>query len=458
MLRRKKGRDDAEGVEEHFGEGKEVVVENNATKRKAVGPNYSVSPKIKILIATACMLLLALTTHFGASDANAADDIALMKEVAVAELTEQSYPHDVTSTKKYPPPSFLHEAIDHCKAAKKEHGEYPFISEQIVNKRFVRWNYRRKDNFLEMINDKLGGYMFASKHGVRTPRVFFCGKAKDISKSMDSFGNKYVIKPLKGHSAQGVKIVRDGLDIMKNKTITSDTLMKIYYGSEREMMVEELIESANPKYDGLIPPDYKFFTYGGGRVEMMWYIDRNEELPKRPKCSSHFDNNGSWRFLKDVIGVYPNPCPIDIRKELEEKDYTRQKAMKDAVQILADNLGPNWMRIDMYDSSHGPVLGEFTPFSAKGKGEPLQKCIVSYLFIRHAEYGAVDNDDRDLIHDSLLDDAIKFKNMTRMKTDEVRAKTGLTDGSTFEFQPPEAGEWLQLDEMTKCKKVMEPRR
>ena len=41
-----------------------------------------------------------------------------------------------------------------------------------------------------------------------------------------------------------------------------------------------------------------------------------------------------------------------------------------------------------------------------------------------------------------------------MKTDEVRAKTGLTDGSTFEFQPPEAREWLQLDEMTKYKKVM----
>lgn len=34
MLRRKKGRDDAEGGEEHFGEGKEVVVENNAKYEK----------------------------------------------------------------------------------------------------------------------------------------------------------------------------------------------------------------------------------------------------------------------------------------------------------------------------------------------------------------------------------------------------------------------------------------
>ena len=40
--------------------------------------------------------------------------------------------------------------------------------------------------------------------------------------------------------------------------------------------------------------------------------------------------------------------------------------------------------------------------------------------------------------------------MTRMKTDEAKTR----DGITFEFQPPEAREWLQLDEMTKCKKVM----
>ena len=425
---RKKGEDG-----ERFGEGKKV--EDNATKRAVLGQNFSLR---SIFIAT--VMLLALITHYlRAPDAAAA--------AAANEFIVQPSPHDVTSTRKYTPPSFLQEAIDHCKAAKKEHGEYPFMSEEIVEKRQLRLR-RFKDNFISMINDKLGGYMFASKHGVRTPRVLFCGKAKDIPKSMDSFGNKYVIKPLKGHSAQGVKVVRDGLDIMANESVSHDTLMEEYHGSEKEMMVEELIESANPKYDGLIPPDYKLFTYGGGRTEFMWYVDRNEELPKRPKCSSHFDN-GSFKFLKDVIGVYPTPCPIDIRKELE-KDYKRQKAMKDAVQILASNIGPNWMRIDMYDSSHGPVLGEFSPFSTKGKGEPLQKCVASYLFIRHAEYGEVDSVDRGLIHDSLLDDAIKFKNMTRMKTDEAKTR----DGITFEIQPPEAREWLKLDEMTKCKKVM----
>jgi hypothetical protein len=276
------------------------------------------------------MLLTLITTHYlRAPDAATA--------VATDKVAVQSSPHNVTSTSKLPPPSFLQEAIDHCKAAKKEHGEYPSMSEKIVDKRILRWrNNRRKDNFLQMINDKLGGYMFASKHGVRTSRVLFCGKAKDISKSMDSFGNKYVIKPLKGHSAQGVKVVRDGLDIMANETISRDTLMKEYHGSEIEMMVEELIESANPKYDGLIPPDYKFFTYGGGRVELMWYIDRYEE-----ECCSIFDvsSNNGMKFMKDVIHHQYPTCPIDIRKELE-KGSTRQKAMKDAAQILASKHRP----------------------------------------------------------------------------------------------------------------------
>ena len=39
-----------------------------------------------------------------------------------------------------------------------------------------------------------------------------------------------------------------------------------------------------------------------------------------------------------------------------------------------------------------------------------------------------------------------------MKTYEGNAKH--STGKTFDFQPPEAREWLYLDKMSKCKKVM----
>ena len=49
----------------------------------------------------------------------------------------------------------------------------------------------------------------------------------------------------------------------------------------------------------------------------------------------------------------------------------------------------------LYDSKDGPILGEFTPFSALGKADPLPSCVMSYLFTAHAKHGGL-TDDADL--------------------------------------------------------------
>jgi len=347
------------------------------------------------------------------------------------------------------PLSFLDEAVDACEEAKDEHGIYPSIYEKIVNRRILRWEKARKDhryNFLQMINCKLGGYMYATKLGVRTPHILFCGMAKEISKNMRLFGNKYVIKPLKGHSSRGVKVVKDGVDVLNDKPVSFESLTKIYDDDEEETMVEELVESVHPKYDGLTPPDYKFFVYEGTVAEILWNVDRQHG------CSDFFDvRSEKWSFMKDLKSNSKPPCSQETRDALELEDPSRQNALKDAVQILASSAGPNWIRVDMFDSKHyGPVLGEFTPFSSKGHGEPLESCVMSHLFIVHAEHGGP-NDDSDLLHDLMID-VIKFKDMLRMKNEPKASR------STFDFYPPQAHEWLELDEMTKCKKVMEAQR
>ena len=107
------------------------------------------------------------------------------------------------------------------------------MSEKIIAKRTVRWTKEQhKYTLLRMINDKLGGYMYATKHGIRTPRILFCGKAKDVPQGMSLFGNNYVIKPLTGHSAQGVKVIRYGVDTMKKKRVNYDILTKAYDKNE----------------------------------------------------------------------------------------------------------------------------------------------------------------------------------------------------------------------------------
>jgi hypothetical protein len=349
-------------------------------------------------------------------------------------------------------PSFLEKAIDACDAAKNEHGEYPStMYKKIVEERILRWHDEdHKYNFLQMINCKLGGYIYATKLGVRTPRVLFCGIAKDIPTNLNLFGDKYVIKPLRGYSSRGVKVVKDGVDVLHKKPANFETLTKNYDGDEEETMVEELVESVDPNYDGLTPPDHKFFVYEGGVPEIMLFYDRQH------KCTNFFGvSSEKWRFLKD-FDMMSNPhCPQEAydAPELKDTSTSRHKALKDAALILASNAGPNWIRVDLFDSKHGPVLGEFTPFSSKGIGggpDSLYSCVMSYLFIAHAEHGAP-NDDMDLLHNATKNELVKFKGMLKMKNE----LTATPINNTFDFYPPHAREWLQLDEMTKCKKVME---
>ena len=65
-------------------------------------------------------------------------------------------------------------------------------------------------------------------------------------------------------------------------------------------------------------------------------------------------------------------------------DGPSQGEMLRAVETLASKAGGNWMRVDMYRSPAGPVLGEFTPFSSAGKAVGMDGCVLSYLFVRHA--------------------------------------------------------------------------
>ena len=363
-------------------------------------------------------------------------------------------------------PSLLTEAIQSCKAAKNKHGKYPSIYEELVMERRNRW-YRSKElpkkyNFLQMINTKLGGYMYATKLGVSTPRVLFCGKAKDIPQKMGSFGTKYVIKPLKGFASKGVKVVKDGVNILRNERVSYEILSEMYDGNEEQMMVEEVIESSNPVYDGLIPPDYKFFSYEGAVLEILLYCDHNPGT----YCEDSFDVNSEneWTFLKEIRDPKIPQCS-PVNRKRNALDPSRQKAMKDAAHTLAKNAGPNWIRIDMYDSKdHGPVLGEFTPFSGGGVADPLDGCVMSYLFVAHAERGGPNVDDYLTLHNGTIGNStIKFKEMLMMKgTNNTASNTksllhvhGQDQDALFDFYPQEAHDWHKYDELTRCNKVME---
>ena len=97
-----------------------------------------------------------------------------------------------------------------------------------------------------------------------------------------------------------------------------------------------------------------------------------------------------------------------------------------------------------------PVLGEFTPFSHNGRVQPLNGCVLSYLFVAHAEHGGGSTDDAELMRK--LKDVRELKHKLGM---ENQTDLSIEHDVKFDFYPPEAREWSKYDELTKCKKVME---
>lgn len=321
-----------------------------------------------------------------------------------------------------------------------------------MRKRRYRWGEVKNKNktdylgFAWMINHKLGGYLYATKLGIRTPQILFCGLAKDLPTKVASFGNKYVVKPLRGYAAQGVKVINNGVDVLSGEKVSNVTLVE---NPDQEIIVEELVESAHPNYEGRVPPDYKFHVFE--RVpEMLFFVDRN----KPQKCSDYFDlSTKDWKYL-DIDPLSPH-CPPSKDKD-GRKHYLglgRQAALMDAVRVLASKIGEDMYRIDMYDSKDGPVLGEFTPFSAAGEGKPLESCIMSYLFIAHAEnVGALTDDVRTI---QSIKHISKVKSILKLHSPMRKGQNRQNYGAhNLGFSPEEVNKWNQLNELTKCKKVM----
>jgi len=342
--------------------------------------------------------------------------------------------------------SYLNLAIESCDKEYNNNDEYPTIYEDIATERRMRWRRAEGDdgkvNIIQMINEKLGGLYYATKLGIHTPRIF-CGIAEDLPKDINTLGRKYVVKPLRGHSAQGVKVIVDGVNTLTNQDddyyeeeeeFSYNTLVD-EYGSQEETIVEELIESADSNYNGLIPPDYKFHVYSGV-PEILFRVDRNEGQ----KCADHFDvtSSNKWKVIEGLPRTpwHDEPhCP----KNTLYSNISREAEMINAVKKVASKASRNWLRIDMYDSKNGPVFGEITPWSNNGYAAPRASCVMSYLFIAHA----YNNKD--------LDDAATV--------DEVKRKVGLdTDYIRYhrddEFHVPEAREWKRYTQMEKCNKVM----
>jgi hypothetical protein len=202
---------------------------------------------------------------------------------------------------------------------------------------------------------------FAAKLGLRVPKTLAAyDNAEELS--FDGLPDRFVIKPTEWWSMRGVMVlVRDGdrfYDRLHKLSLTAEEIRreqrkhqlewKLNNNLCRTIVEEMIVDEGGPD---LIPFDYKCYTFDGD-VRFIDQDDRNGTLPR-------------------VAFYYDDFCPMPISRFLEPKFERIElgphrvpkcwEAILDAASKLSIALETPFVRVDMYASDQGPVVGELTP-------------------------------------------------------------------------------------------------
>lgn len=229
--------------------------------------------------------------------------------------------------------------------------------------RFVADEFHKRGTPLRYeLASKIGGAKRARQAGIATAhRIAGPIQASDID--LKSLPRRFVIKPMRGWSARGVKILdRIGEDLwfdhLSQREYPRDGVLGPAADEEDGWLVEDLIASSiNGK---IIPFDYKFYCFRD-RIGVIVQIDRNLYPPR----ISLFDGN----FMPLLHGAdylirsdKAEPGNHVIPRHAPELRWWAKK-----LSMLTDSP---FVSIDLFDGRDGPVFGEFT-FSPGGTHKRL---------------------------------------------------------------------------------------
>jgi len=244
--------------------------------------------------------------------------------------------------------------------------------------RILHWNnkeYREKIGLWQhLVNNKLLGYAFAKGYGVSTPRVLHCStELADLPEEWPAeWGTAFVVKPLAGTTNQGVVLVNASVDIVKKRQMRgrADVMeeYKSYQGNRGIVYVEELLRIGEG--DGVLdfsahinepaPPDFKFFTFDDAIAAVMIVVGRDTDS----ECKLWVDEEFNILTRKEDNGI--PACPKS--KVTKPRSWGQ---LVNAAKKLGGALGVHY-RIDLFASTQGVLLGEFTPWHTGGKSVPAE--------------------------------------------------------------------------------------
>ena len=196
----------------------------------------------------------------------------------------------------------------------------------------------------------------AEEAGLRTPEII-----ADVSdpEALDfvNLPDKYVLKPDGLHSAKGVFVMSEGVELLSGYRVSIDQVkdrmkeLKKLKPSTR-FHVEELVRQRGADDLPVVPLDYKIHVFGG-RAQLIEVFDRNASGHNR-RCYSR-----DWSALQYPLATrHPFGRTCSVPETLPTLIANAEK--------LGDLAGC-YVRIDLYDGAEDVVFGEVTVTPQNGK-------------------------------------------------------------------------------------------
>ncbi|MDP6906956.1 MAG: glycosyltransferase [Candidatus Thalassarchaeaceae archaeon] len=254
--------------------------------------------------------------------------------------------------------------------------QMPLFSERIALRDLRWWRSSESAPWQGQLSEKSAGLLWAKQQGIRTPEILWSGSELSEIPSLSQLPRHIVIKPSKGYSAKNVLCLTNGVNLWDGKKWTDEDIQRSF-GSDEFLqrvkptwMVEEYLKPEPWREDERIPRDWKFYCFGG-QIALIHVVLRNSIEDKSANVHHYFSSD-LRQFKRKICSTRPVPAdPLFFPDCWDE--------MVAQVTKLGEKLDC-FMRIDMYATENGPVLGEFTPTPEGGKGfsEWADKYLATY--------------------------------------------------------------------------------
>lgn len=203
--------------------------------------------------------------------------------------------------------------------------------------------------------NKVTAKLFALRAGVPVPKLYWLGDNYRLLPPQN-LPDTFVMKPLYGHSGQGVIPVENGVDNRTGRSIEWARIRTVYKSHSRGALIEEYQPGSDGSYKTI--EGYKIFAFGPACI-IRYNNEHFDTASAKIKCNYEAYCDEHWTPIEQRMSDYapqgPVPAPSPFTGEL--LDYARRLS----------KAYETFVRLDFYVTPDGARFGEFSPFPYNGK-------------------------------------------------------------------------------------------